>query len=372
MIPVSIANDGTVTKADTATEWYNYTNKEWANVVLVSSDVRSTYQSAVAGTSIDKSKILAYYVWIPRYKYALFNPDGTAGTTASTIDVVFENKSTAKSAGTTIGTYLTHPAFTFGTTELNGIWVGKFEMTGDTTTPTVLPNVTSLGNLNVSTFFSTIQGMKSSTYGITSDSHMIMNKEWGAVAYLTQSVYGKNAEVRINNNSNFTTGCGASSDNGASTTTCQIAYGSNVSDYPQSTTGNITGVFDMSGGSWEYVMGVYTDSSKNLYSGNSSSYNSGFNGLYGVSGSKTDGKTFPNSMYYQAYTTLANSSLGDAIKETNGWNIDVASFILNTSPWFIRGGGYNSSSAAGLFGFSYSYGNSYNLYKSRAVIAPGA
>ena len=46
-----------------------------------------------------------------------------------------------------------------------------------------------------------------------------------------------------------------------------------------STTGNIYGVYDMSGGSWEYVMGVIKDnSSNNPMSGNSDTYNSGFTG----------------------------------------------------------------------------------------------
>jgi len=356
MIPVSIANDGTVTKADTATEWYNYTNKEWANVVLVSSDVRSTYQSATAGTSIDTSKILAYYVWIPRYKYALFNPDGTAGTTASTIDVVFENKSTAKSAGTTVGTYLTHPGFTFGTTELNGIWVGKFELTGDTTTPTVLPNVTSLRNQNLSTLFNTTTKFKTDTYGLTSDSHMIMNKEWGAVAYITLSVYGKNSEVRINNytstgaaGGDTLTGCGASADNGAASTTCQIRYGSNVADYPQSTTGNISGIFDMSGGAWEQVMGTY----------NSTISSSGFS-------------TLPDSKYYQSYTDLASSPFGDALKETHGWYGDYSSFVVSSYPWFGRGGSCTDEQYAGMFYYDYNNGNPLSRDSTRVVIAPGA
>ena len=42
-------------------------------------------------------------------------------------------------------TWATHPAFSWGTeetgyTELNGFWIGKFELTGKITEPTVLPN----------------------------------------------------------------------------------------------------------------------------------------------------------------------------------------------------------------------------------------
>ena len=35
LIPVVINNDGTVKKADLSKEWYNYTNKTWANAVLL-------------------------------------------------------------------------------------------------------------------------------------------------------------------------------------------------------------------------------------------------------------------------------------------------------------------------------------------------
>jgi hypothetical protein len=75
MIPVTIDDDGTVKKADLTTAWYDYTNKKWANVVVVTSTSRSTYQSAAANTPITASDILAYYVWIPRYSYKLFNAE---------------------------------------------------------------------------------------------------------------------------------------------------------------------------------------------------------------------------------------------------------------------------------------------------------
>jgi hypothetical protein len=265
-------------------------------------------------------------------------------------------RTTAKSVGTANGEKLTHPAFTFGTTELNGFWVGKFELTGDTTTPTVLPNVTSLRNQNVSSLFTTISKFKNDTYGITSDSHMMMNKEWGAVAYLTQSIYGNNSEVRINNYSSTgasdgdtLTGCGASTDNEVASTTCQIRYGSNVADYLQSTTGNISGIFDMSGGAWEYVMCTY----------NSTIGSSGFSLL-------------PDSKYCQTYTDLANLPLGDSLQETQGWYSDLAVFVNSIAPWFVRGGLCINGKSAGIFSFGNAYGDSVNNNSTRAIITPGA
>ena len=121
-------------------------------------------------------------------------------------------------------------------------------------------------------------------FGITnSDSHMMKNSEWGAVAYLSHSNYGINDEIRINNYRKDTTtyatltGCGASTANASVAATCNITYGS-ASSYPQSTTGNISGIFDMSGGALEYVMGNY----------NNTIGSSGFS-------------TLPNAKYYDNY-----------------------------------------------------------------------
>ena len=38
---------------------------------------------------------------------------------------------------------------------------------------------------------------------------MMKNTEWGAVAYLSQSIYGSRQKVRINNNSAYLTGYAA-------------------------------------------------------------------------------------------------------------------------------------------------------------------
>ena len=47
-------------------------------------------------------------------------------------------------------------------------------------------------------------------YGFTDndDIHMIKNREWGALAYLSHSKYGKNSMIEVNRNSEYKTGCG--------------------------------------------------------------------------------------------------------------------------------------------------------------------
>src|SRR5574344_961832 len=363
MIPVNIADDGTVTKADIYNGWYNYTNKEWANMVLVTSGTRQQYINANPGVKITLDDILGYYVGIPRYKYAI-----TSGTGSRLINVVFENKNTAKSTGTAIGTdYLTHPGFTFGTEELNGFWFAKFETTGDETTPTVLPGIASLVNQNISTQFTTSQKFNSTTYlNGTADSHMVMNKEWGAVAYLVNSIYGRCVgttctEVSINNSSLVITGSSGGSPT-ASLSDTVYAYNT-TNGFLATTTGNITGIYDMSGGAWEWVMGDFLDSSGKPRSGTNSSLNSGYTGLLD-DGTTYTGITFPDSKYYQTYSgataaTGCNGGIcyGDALSETAGWNGDYNRYVNSFTPWFLRGDRYDDGTDAGVFVFYYAGGD---------------
>ena len=184
LIPVDFDSNGKTVKADVNGKWYDYDNKKWANAVAVTNESRDKYKNASAGTAITESDILAYYVWIPRYRYQLWNVEGKESQPQE-IKIQFESKSTPKSTGTKNGEWLTHPAFTFGSTELSGMWVGKFEMTGSSNNPTIKPNVSSLTILNVSRFFNVIKSM-GSNYGLSSyDSHMMKNSEWGAVTYLS-------------------------------------------------------------------------------------------------------------------------------------------------------------------------------------------
>ena len=155
--------------------------------------------------------------------------------------------------------WYTHPAFWWdengdgvrpedNSEELAGIWVGKFETSVDSTskcysnlnsnnksastncaasesnvTPRILPNVLALTYQTVSNQFNTANkfSAENNIYGIDNtktDSHMMKNSEWSAVAYLSQSIYGKygnknysgaNKEIYINNCSGYYTGISA-------------------------------------------------------------------------------------------------------------------------------------------------------------------
>ena len=388
MIPVEFDASGNTIKANTKGAWYDYANKKWGNAVVVTTASRNKYLSASAGTAITESDILGYFVWVPRYKYKLFNAsNGTVSP--QLISIEFESTKTAKSTGTTNGTWLTHPAFTFGSTELAGIWVGKFELTGDATTPTVKPNQKSLTNQNIATAFNTIRKFSTtSNYGLTTyDAHMMKNSEWGATAYLSHSIYGKNGEVWINNVNTGTgvenngvqwgpsiTGCSGSSASAGvqnNMTACASGYDYKQKGVNASTTGNITGIYDMSGGVWERVMGSVLDS----------------NGAFVASSSGFTTK--PDSKYYEAYpyntgvNNYAGGNLGDATRETlvgtsgsaRGWYSDASYMPGNISDctncmWFNRGGHAYSGDYAGFFNFGSLVGAAGMSGGSRAVLAP--
>ena len=217
-------------KADTTntdSNWYNYDEQKWANVVTVSSTTRESYKNASVGTVISMDDIETMWVWIPRYSYSIGSVNGTnyygkkgcyleADPTQELpgeIDIRFvsndvKDRGTAKYITTTgAREYYTPDAFTFGDKELSGIWIGKFETSssnpsaenggGNTTEldAMVKPNVTSWRYINVSNAFAVSQKMNNNgnRYGIesTTDTHMMKNSEWAVVAYLTQSKYGK-------------------------------------------------------------------------------------------------------------------------------------------------------------------------------------
>ena len=166
------------------------------------------------------------FVWIPRYAYKITS--GYHSSTAGTIEIAFidtnneflnssdsgeitENPA-EEGAGQT--KWLVHPAFTNKPenggwdSELTGIWVGKFEVTGSIDNLSVKPGITSVRSQTSNAMY--LAG-KSATFGESSSesigSHMIKNSEWGAVAYLSHSKYGVNgAKVDRNTSSSYITG----------------------------------------------------------------------------------------------------------------------------------------------------------------------
>ena len=423
LVPVVISDTGVVTKADINKEWYSYEKKNWANSVILK-DESVVYKN---GEEIPEDNIESYFVWIPKYSYQLWDLGNYSGLTSISdktqeIKIKFGTSNTSDNvsgecttpmkdnqgiAGTSgnckVGDYMTHPAFlAFDTT---GLWVGKFETGYDGATSTteaqvssvdtskiiIKPNVYSWRNMTVGNMFK-----NSYDYKRDLDSHMMKNTEWGSVAYLQHSAYGSQSSVRVNNNKSYITGYAGTEEptlgyNGGNSiegnrieSTSLGADGTYTINYLNqnsvvaSTTNNYSGIYDMSGGAWEYVMG-YT------------------NGATTVGGSSSITSLYPNffsdstySKYWDKYTSTAitnynNRILGDATGEMgpfaiekdpinstskSGWYKDHANFPTSSNPWFFRGSYWCNGTTNGDFAFSGYAGGTDRDVSYRIVLAP--
>ena len=397
-------------------EWYDYDNQKWANAV----------------TKDEDGNITGYFVWIPRFAYKIKSELNNGGNVSGEIEVVFVDMNNQNGGATYKDTYPTttgdamddfvvHPAFV-GNVEnggfdkdIEGFWVAKYAAgfqngtIGETArtvknSPTlkyttanssytnnflgaITVNSTSLSYpvfkantyayniISASDSFVLSKEIKDATsmYGLQNiDSHMEKNSEWGAVAYLTQSIYGINStpsnkkEVTINsknlNNSIYV------NNNSASGTLANVyavtSYGdANVAnDVNASSTKNITGVFDLSGCVWERTAGFYTG---------------GTVGTPEWHSLMATNETEQSSKYVTLYPTTYSScnKYGDAIKETsksdsgsNSWNLCYSNFVYLYSPVFLRGGACTSNSNADVFAFYYAGGDLYKVHGFRAVL----
>ena len=242
-------------------------------------------------------------------------------------------------------------------------------------------------------------------YGLSSsstDSHMMKNSEWGAVAYLAQSKYGLNGtNIYINNvNLNNTTksvyavtGCaGATEDaNSVATTISAInnrtASGVYVwiqkSGTKASTTGTIYGIYDMSGGTWERTAGLVNNGNANLATYGQSLLNALNNGKSSkyVTAYPFDSSVDKNGANIDTASTAnwkANTKIyGDGIRETStagtgktSWYTDYSYFPAVYSPFSTRGGDLWDGEGAGLFYFYRNGGNSdYNAGFRSVLVA---
>ncbi len=352
-----IKRDGTVwvdtTESDN--DWYNYTaiDKKWANA---------------------RTEDGSMWVWIPRYAYQIASGYHTG--TVGTINVKFlKNNTNTASDDSTVDTvptysdvdtqsnYIVHPAFKFDGTELTGIWVAKFEMSGTTASLDSKPGIQSLRNITLGNMFTATRSMETNDkYGwvlasglnadgtFTTDTnnvdtHVMKNSEWGAMAYFSQSMYGKNAEITTNSTDYYT---GGGTGN---------AYVTNVG---QSSTGNIYGIYDMSGGANERVMGNYNNivASSDL---TPSSINDKYIDRYPTTSSGYTASIYGDAVYETSSNTGGNYS----------WYGDYSSIPNTDNPWFVRGGGPYDGSGSGSFDFGRTFGAAFTGFSWRSVVFVG-
>ena len=333
MTPIKWNGSSWVNTTGSDKDWYDYTSKKWANA---------------------KTSDGSMWVWIPRYAYSITS--GYHSSSAGNIDVEFmkgltnETSTGRKSFNNASGQgkWNIHPAFNYGQT-VSGIWVAKFEASNSGGKIKVEPGVSSWRSITVNDIYTNCLN-----YNKTLNSHMMKNDEWGAVAYLSKSKYGKNAEVDINSDSSYYTGGGSGN-----------AYVTNVG---QSTTGTVHGVYDMSGGAWEYVAAYVNNGNSNLTNYGSSLVNGDAKtkNVYskGSSDSRDNNYSANSGKYGDAvYETSANGN-----SSSSSWYGDYSGFPHTSSPFFKRGGIYDGGTNAGVFCFSVYDGASDSNYSFRPVL----
>jgi hypothetical protein len=390
----------------TSDDWYDYSIQKWANAMTAND---------------------SYFVWIPRFAYRItyyigytkdsngnYVPSGSPtgyydgygmwkaedGTVRSKLD---EGIKTVNYDG---NKYIVHPAFTNDSdtiykkdedgndttevakgeydlggwdSELAGFWFAKFEISGTGTSIKSIYGIQSTRKQDIGTqYTSGIQATYGYTVTTNADgntsfmySHMMKNSEWGAVAYLTQSKYGRNGTIITKNTSAYYCGGGSGT-----------AYINNTN---QSTTGNVYGVYDMSGGADERVAAFNSEDSNNYFS------------TYGWSTATGLAVTSNSTKYATKYTNTSTSDsgnsivytygkVGDATKEVNkggaysktsttyycNWFSVGSYFVRSDIPFFDRGGVYMNglSAVAGLFCSCCTSGGKSSGDSFRVVLCP--
>ena len=376
---------------DAKGNWYDYGKKQWANAITVKPEALSKYRGF--SKVVDQDDILGYWVYIPRYTYEVMRRDSTdKPVKEQNFDIKFENIKTPKKRplacktgngkdyrtecnvsrelplmGGEVSTWSTHPAFGFGKKELNGFWFGKFETTGSISNPTVLPGQYYIRNEYIGAYYTVAkfigvydpQNVGGNSVTATQNSHnlaklsshMVNNSDWGAVTYLSASKYGAGYNGVRNYTGRNYTGRNYNTNDGQSA----------------STTNNTTGVYDMSGGGWEYVAASYSD---NLNNSNTNYFDLSAHPPYVNNYNFTE----PNNC------TFATCG-GQALYETNDggsdggaqWNGNYSYFVYSSGPWFGRGGFGSYGGNTGLFYVGVNNGSGVSDgydYAFRVALAP--
>ena len=353
-------------------KWYDYANKNWANA---------------------KTEDGSYWVWIPRYAYKITNEiNNVASSNISVIFVDNKNRNSSKTYSVEypelidgkMSDYVVHPAFCTnlengGTNQnISGFWIAKYEMSmesssnggttwafqagvdtltknaGNTSSIRAVskPNVSSWRNITISNAYT-----NSYYYNTDAKSHMLKNSEWGAVAYLTQSAYGRDGvEVTKNDSSTYVTGTGG---------------------VLASSTGNESGVYDLNGGAFEYI-------SAYILNTEGQAYRNEYGSSFATATKSTEYVTiYPHNSTsdtgdnnWNEYNNYRTTRFGDAILETstsgtgsNAWNSDDCVYPYLGLSFFVRGGiNTYTDDASGIFMFGRANGAATDGYTFRVVL----
>lgn len=403
--------------------WYDYANKQWANAVTVKKEAYAKYKGKSA--PIDPADVLGYWVYIPRYAYEVMRRDYTDKIAKEQdFNIHFEKATDPKrvpaacaSEGSDYrtecglnrdyidgkpsnqGTWATHPAFTFGKKELNGIWFAKFNTTGNLKQPTVLPNVPQISgttegvdstnapmefyaaakSLGVADAANTAGGtplaVQNSHNLARYSSRMVNNKDWSAMAYLTASQYGAGNKGGRKTGSTtyrtkkskdryklYLTGCGRSSsakrnndtDKFDTSAICGGSGAGKEYDYDNigrftSTTKTVSGVYDTaSGDARAFVAAGYSDDLAHAMGEAKTDVR--YANLYNFSEFKQCTWLTCGGQALHEVNLYHDIKSGNSSKERTGqWLSNEGSkFVSADKPWFSRYSLFDADPVAGM------------------------
>lgn len=269
--------------ATAQTQWYSYTAED------------NTEDNTSSRWANAKNADESYFVWIPRYAYRITYYESETSTEptgyydgwgmwrAEDGKLKYNLDSGIETVVYNDTKYIVHPAFETDLdnggwdSDLKGFWVAKYEMSRENSTDGTIwtthgtsdygggdiqitdtnkdsiraiskPNVSSWRDISIGNCYTNSFG-----YDRLKESHLMKNSEWEAVTYLTHSQYGRNGyEVDINNSKECITGNGGGSVDASSVPEIANEYNTQIGA-KASTTGNIYGIYDISGGAKEYL-----------------------------------------------------------------------------------------------------------------------
>ncbi len=298
--------------------------------------------------------------------------------------------------------------------------------------PVFEPLTYTMNYMNINDTYNICKSMNESgnIYGFTtntSDTHLMKSSEWGMVSYLSYSKYGTNGQEIAVNNANLNSGgqqrtvstgkngvdsvygitgmTGGTTDGeetivkieeikalqGNTPTATGNMYGWNQQGgVCASSTRNMTGIYDLSGGVWERTASYVANNHKNLLKyGKSIAYDgevlkttsTKYTMVYPYdssadSSSKTDNKE--NLDIASDANYMKNTNIyGDAIREvsiagigTSSWENDYSYFAGLYGPFVLWGGYFWGSEHTGRFSFNRNVGDSTFYDGFRSVVIP--
>jgi hypothetical protein len=247
-------------------------------MTLVDYDTTDTVLSELAGKLVSTAGSM--FVWIPRYSYNLDAnkkiagvSDGYIHSATSGSDSGQNNKKVYTEIKWSTGTVdnATYKFPVFSETDLKGFWIAKFEPSQNGSNIRIVPDKPSLGDLTLDEMYNYSKDMinsNSSYYQVDEDrinSHLLKSSEWAAVAFLTNGTtdggstftgavpYPNNYYINKTPKTGYS---GSKQDSATSTSVGSVYLWNTAQGQKASTTHNVYGVYDMSGGTSEYVFGT--------------------------------------------------------------------------------------------------------------------